>query len=269
MKYKYYFRKPKSEIVKDLLHWLFVAGCICFAATSPYFFINLLKAFKRWRKSKKYNRRKVYDAFHQLRKKGAIKIERKEHQVYIRLTEEGKKLAGWSPNWCPENKEAQKMGQKVANNNFWHLRIKKIIPRCLSRETKRIGILSSAKERLDLPFWLPRRNRIVKRIFWSQRKRIKINRCRKHRKRRLAKKNFQNLNEKLNKKCVILFHDRELITHILSWIIWRLVVDNFGLTGFFEKSYFEKIWIGGGFFWFFPFLFWFPLLPKLEILMTF
>jgi len=94
MKYKYYFRKPKSEIVKDLLHWLFVAGCICFAATSPYFFINLLKAFKRWRKSKKYNRRKVYDAFHQLRKKGAIKIERKEHQVYIRLTEEGKKLAG-------------------------------------------------------------------------------------------------------------------------------------------------------------------------------
>ena len=95
MKYKYYFRKPKSEIVKDLLHWLFVAGCICFAATSPYFFINLLKAFKKWRKSKKYNRRKVYDAFYLLRKKGAIKIERKDHQVYISLTEEGKKLAGW------------------------------------------------------------------------------------------------------------------------------------------------------------------------------
>jgi DNA-binding transcriptional regulator PaaX len=95
MKYKYYFRKPKSEIVKDLLYWLFVAGCVCFAATSPYFFFNLLKAFRKWKRSKSYNRRKVYDAFYRLRKKGAIKIERKNHQIYISLTEEGKKLAGW------------------------------------------------------------------------------------------------------------------------------------------------------------------------------
>jgi DNA-binding transcriptional regulator PaaX len=95
MKYKYYFRKPKSEIVKDLLYWLFVAGCVCFAATSPYFFFNFLKAFRKWKRSKSYNRRKVYDAFYQLRKKGAIKIERKNHQIYISLTEEGKKLAGW------------------------------------------------------------------------------------------------------------------------------------------------------------------------------
>lgn len=92
MKYKYYFKKPKSEIIKDVIYWLFIAGTICITATSPYFLINLLKEIKKWRK---YKRRKVYDAFYKLRKRGCIKIEKKGHQIYIRLTQEGKKLAGW------------------------------------------------------------------------------------------------------------------------------------------------------------------------------
>ncbi len=92
MKYKYYFRKPRSEIAKDILKWLLIAGVVCLAGNSPYFVINLMKTYKRW---KKYKRRKIYDTFMRLKKKGCIKIERKNHQVYISLTEEGKKLAGW------------------------------------------------------------------------------------------------------------------------------------------------------------------------------
>jgi len=89
---KYYFKKPRSEISKDILDWLVVGGAVMFAATSPYFGINLIKSFSRW---KKYKSRNVYDAFGRLRKQGCIDITIKSRQVYINLTEKGKKMAGW------------------------------------------------------------------------------------------------------------------------------------------------------------------------------
>lgn len=91
-KYKYYFRKPKSEIVKDVLYWLAASGAVCIAATSPYFGINLVRAIKRW---KKYKKRKITDAFKRLQKRDCIKIKIAQNQIYISLTEKGKKLAGW------------------------------------------------------------------------------------------------------------------------------------------------------------------------------
>ena len=91
-KYKYYFKKPKSEIMKDALLWLVVSGAVCIAATSPYFILNLMKAFKN---SRKYNKKKVYDAFYKLRKEGSVRIKTKNGQIYIALTEKGKKKAGW------------------------------------------------------------------------------------------------------------------------------------------------------------------------------
>lgn len=47
IKYKYYFKKPKSEIVKDILSWLAIAGAVYIAASSPYFTIRLLRDIKR------------------------------------------------------------------------------------------------------------------------------------------------------------------------------------------------------------------------------
>jgi len=91
-KYKYYFRKPKSEIVKDILYWLMVAGAVSIAATSPYFGLNLWKGFRRGRK---YQIKRVHDTFNRLRKEGCIEIKKKDHQIYISLTEKGKKKAGW------------------------------------------------------------------------------------------------------------------------------------------------------------------------------
>jgi DNA-binding transcriptional regulator PaaX len=92
MKYKYYFKKPRSEIVKDILKWVAAAGLIYFVASSPYFTVNLMRNFKRWQQ---YKKRNVYEAFKRLRKQGCIKIERKGKQFYISLTEKGKKRAGW------------------------------------------------------------------------------------------------------------------------------------------------------------------------------
>lgn len=90
-KYKYYFRKPKSEITKDILQWLAIAGAVYIAASSPYFVINLLKEFAG---GKKYEKKKIYNAFYNLQKRGCIDIEKKNHQIYIALTEEGRKKAG-------------------------------------------------------------------------------------------------------------------------------------------------------------------------------
>jgi len=91
-KYKYYFQKPRSEIVKDMLLWIAAAGVIYVAASSPYFIMNIMKAYKR---SRKYGKKKVYDTFYNLKRQGCIRIENKNHQIYISLTEKGKKRAGW------------------------------------------------------------------------------------------------------------------------------------------------------------------------------
>jgi len=90
-KYKYYFRKPKSEIVKDVLIWLLTAGTVYIAASSPYFIRNLLKNYRKWRK---YSSKKIYNTFYLLQKQGCIRIENKGHQIYISLTEKGRKKAG-------------------------------------------------------------------------------------------------------------------------------------------------------------------------------
>lgn len=90
-KYKYYFTKPKSEIVKDVFSWLFIGGAIAIAATSPYFLRNLLHGASQW---KKYPKRKVSDTFYQLRKRGLLGWQEENGQIYISLTPAGKKKAG-------------------------------------------------------------------------------------------------------------------------------------------------------------------------------
>jgi len=89
-KYKYYFTKPRSEITKDILKWLLVAGAVYIAASSPYFTINLMRNLKK----QKYKRKRVYDAFYNLRRQGCIEMRENNHQIYISLTERGRKMAG-------------------------------------------------------------------------------------------------------------------------------------------------------------------------------
>ena len=90
-KYKYYLKKPRSEITKDILLALAVSGVVAVAATSPYFGANLARILS---KQKKYKPKKTYDAFYRLRKQGYINIHTRNRQMYISLTEEGRKRAG-------------------------------------------------------------------------------------------------------------------------------------------------------------------------------
>lgn len=91
-KYKYYFKQPRSEIIKDVLSVLAASGLIAIAATSPYFIENLIKGFK---KLKKYPNKKIYDSFYNLKRKGLIEFYEKNNQIYISLTKKGKQKAGW------------------------------------------------------------------------------------------------------------------------------------------------------------------------------
>lgn len=90
-KYKYYFKKPKSEIVKDILSLLITGGAIIVAANSPYFVPNIIRKYEKW---KKYPNQKVSDTFYRLRRRGLIDIQTVNHQIYISLTKEGRKKAG-------------------------------------------------------------------------------------------------------------------------------------------------------------------------------
>lgn len=91
-KYKYYLKKPRGEIVKDIFDCLLAAGAITVAATSPYFLTNILRVMFA---DDRHKKKSVETAFYRLRKEGCIKITKRRHQIYVSLTDEGRKKAGW------------------------------------------------------------------------------------------------------------------------------------------------------------------------------
>lgn len=91
-KYKYYLRKPRSEIAKDILWGLFIGGVVLVAATSPSFGPSCWKAFS---KRKNYPKRKFVDTFTRFLRKGYIVAVKEGHDLKISLTPEGRKLAGF------------------------------------------------------------------------------------------------------------------------------------------------------------------------------
>ena len=88
-KIKYYLKKPKGEIVKDILLWLVIAGGIVIGGGAP------IKLFLNSNQSKKRNRQSAKNALARLKKQGAISVEKSGHDYCITLTKEGKKKAGW------------------------------------------------------------------------------------------------------------------------------------------------------------------------------
>jgi len=135
-KYKYYFKKPRSEIVKDFLSWLAIAGLIYVASSSPYFIRNLIRAYQ---KRKKYSKKKIADTFYNLRRQGLIEIGEKNHQIYIRLTEKGKKKAGWMQIDSLEIKRPKKWDGRWRLVIFDIAQLKKIYREALRGKLKELG----------------------------------------------------------------------------------------------------------------------------------
>lgn len=90
-KYKYVLKKPKGAIARDILLGIAAAGILMVAATSPFFIVNLLRAFKR---GNLYKRDQVRNTFNRLRKQGCITMRKEGKQLYISLTEKGRWEAG-------------------------------------------------------------------------------------------------------------------------------------------------------------------------------
>ncbi len=86
----------REMITKKILYALLMGGAIAVAASSPYFTLrfsrNLSRAIEGYRGAVK--KEKLDNAFFYMRRKGYIRFEKKNHQIYIFLTAEGKKRAG-------------------------------------------------------------------------------------------------------------------------------------------------------------------------------
>lgn len=148
-KYKYYFRKPRTEIAKDILKWLTTAGMVWVAGTSPYFTMNLMREFKKWRK---YKRKKVYNAFYNLQKEGCINIGKRNHQIYIALTEKGRKKAGWLQIDSLEVKRPKKWDGKWRVVIFDISHLKKFYRDVLRGKLKELGFYPLQKSVWVTPF---------------------------------------------------------------------------------------------------------------------
>lgn len=92
MQHTHYFKKPKSEIAKDIILGLALAGSIvALGMVSPYATASaLLKVLK----NKRYNKKNCYNVFYRLKRQGYIITQQHNHQLYISLTAEGRKKAG-------------------------------------------------------------------------------------------------------------------------------------------------------------------------------
>ena len=90
-KYKYYFHKPRGEIVKDILTLLAVSGALMLSgsfAASAFWRIIL-------QTHKKHDKKKFCDTFTRLRRKGLVIVERHGHDLKFTLTPEGRRAAGY------------------------------------------------------------------------------------------------------------------------------------------------------------------------------
>ncbi len=170
-KYKYYFRKPRSEIVKDILRWLLMAGAVYIAASSPYFVRNLFRYYKR---SKKYPRKKIWDSFYRLRKKGLIEVKREGAQIYISLTERGKKEAGMLQIDALKINRPKKWDHKWRLVIFDIVQLKKFYREAFRGKLKQLGFYPLQKSVWICPFDCQPEIEILKEFFGLSEKEVRL-----------------------------------------------------------------------------------------------
>ena len=141
-KYKYYFRKPKSAIIQDILKLLAIGGAIYIAAGSPYFIRMFLKKYSQLGK---YPNKKISNAFSRLRKQGCLQFQTVNHQIYISLTDKGKRKAGWMQIDDLEIVKPKKWDKKWRLVIFDIAQIKKIYREAFRGKLKDLGFRSLQK----------------------------------------------------------------------------------------------------------------------------
>jgi hypothetical protein len=176
-KYKYYFKKPRAEITKDIFKILLISGLIIIASTSPYFAENIIKGIKRARKYSKinkYSKKKIYNTFYQLRKHGDIKFHYRGKQLYIFLTEKGKKKAGWMQIDELRIKKPKKWDGKWRIIMFDIAELKKIYREVLRGKLKEMGLQIFQKSAWITPYDCKDEIELIKNFFGFTDKEVKL-----------------------------------------------------------------------------------------------
>ncbi len=92
MKYKYYIKQPKGEIVRDMLFWIGGAGVALSAIMAPKAFPYIVRAFVKQFPRTSY--KSAATVFQRLLKEESIQVDRSKKQIYIFLTKHGCRRAG-------------------------------------------------------------------------------------------------------------------------------------------------------------------------------
>jgi DNA-binding transcriptional regulator PaaX len=98
---------------------------------------------------KKISQKKVSDAFYQLRKRGLIRFENKGGQIYIYLTEKGKKFAGILQIDELKIKNSKKWDKKWRILIFDIAQLKRIYREAFRGKLKELGFYQLQKSVLD------------------------------------------------------------------------------------------------------------------------
>ena len=170
-KYKYYFKKPRSAIVKDIFKALLISGGVIVAGNSPYFWLNLYKHFLGLKVDQK---RKVRDAFYNLRKQGYIEFKYKGNQLYIYLTKKGKEKAGWLQVDALKIKRPKKWDKKWRIVIFDISQLKKIYREAFRGKLKELGFFPLQKSVWIYPFDCKSEIKVLRKFFGLSENEVRI-----------------------------------------------------------------------------------------------
>ncbi|KKP32809.1 MAG: hypothetical protein A2312_04440 [Candidatus Staskawiczbacteria bacterium RIFOXYB2_FULL_32_9] len=157
-----YFRKSNSEIAIGILSVLILASLMTIAITSPYFIVNLLKEFKGLRK---YPKKKVYDTFYRLREQGLIKFENSGGQIFISLTEKGKRKVGWMQINDLKIEKSKKWDKKWRMVMFDIAQMKRQYREALRGKLKQLGFYLFQKSIWVIPYECKKQINMLKKFF--------------------------------------------------------------------------------------------------------
>ncbi len=170
-KHNVIFRRPTSEIAMEILEILIIGGAVAIAATSPLFIQNLSKGFKKF---KKYSNKKVYDTFYRLRQQGFINFYEKNNQIYISLTEKGKKKAGWMQIDNLKLKKPEKWDRKWRILLFDIAEMKRLHREALRGKLMNMGFVMLQKSAWVIPYKCDKEVELLKSFFGLSNKEVRL-----------------------------------------------------------------------------------------------
>jgi CRISPR/Cas system-associated endoribonuclease Cas2 len=168
----------RNEIANIILKGLFYGGAIAIASTSPVFIPRILPRiikYARYQKKKRENERKrFYDSFYKLKNQGLIEMEYRGKQLYISLTEEGRKRCGKFQVDDLEIKKPFRWDKKWRVLIFDITEKDKIKREALRGKLKQLGLFQLQKSVWVCPYDFFKEIDILRRFFGLKDKEMKI-----------------------------------------------------------------------------------------------